>query len=74
MNPTEMAPDGFQIPRWKDFRFFTANENHNLGYGSPSYNNGFSENPANIKVVSIQKRDYPDSENENTSVYGPTYI
>lgn len=32
MLPTEMAPDGYQVPDYNNFRFFTWNENSNLGY------------------------------------------
>lgn len=33
--PTTMAPDGYQIPSYDDFRFFAWNENSNLGYFNP---------------------------------------
>lgn len=32
MDPTEMAPDGYQVPNYDNYRFFTWNNNSNLGY------------------------------------------
>lgn len=32
MDPTTMAPDGYQIPAYIDYRFFTWNDNSNLKY------------------------------------------
>lgn len=34
-----MAPDGYSIPDYQDYRFFTWNENANLGYGPDGFNN-----------------------------------
>lgn len=39
LDPTAMAPDGFEIPDYDDYRFFTASNNFNLGYGSDAFNN-----------------------------------
>jgi hypothetical protein len=39
--PTVMAPDGYQIPDFDDYRFFTGSTNFNLGYFNPgAFNNG----------------------------------
>lgn len=43
IDPTVMAPDGYQLPDYDDFRFFTANNNFNLGYGSNSFNNNLGQ-------------------------------
>lgn len=40
LDPTLMAPDGYQIPDYGDYAFFSANNNFNLGgVGSRSYKN-----------------------------------
>lgn len=39
LEPTYMAPDGYMIPDYDDYRFFTWGENVNLGYGSNVFNN-----------------------------------
>lgn len=42
--PTEMAPEGYQIPDYNDFRFFTWNNNSNLGYQNPGvFNNNLGQ-------------------------------
>lgn len=38
-DPESMAPDGYTIPDYQDYRFFTWNESANLGYGSNVFNN-----------------------------------
>lgn len=44
MQPTTMAPDGYQIPDYDDYRFFTGNTNFNLGYFNPgAFNNGLGQ-------------------------------
>ena len=43
IDPTVMAPDGFEIPDYDDYRFFTANHNFNLGYGSNAFNNNLGQ-------------------------------
>ena len=43
IDPTVMAPDGFEIPDYDDYRFFTANNNFNLGYGSNAFNNNLGQ-------------------------------
>jgi len=44
MDPTEMAPDGYQIPNYNNYRFFTWNENCNLGYNTWGvFNNGLGQ-------------------------------
>lgn len=39
LDPEYMAPDGYSIPDYQDYRFFTWNENANLGYGPDGFNN-----------------------------------
>lgn len=39
IDPTFMAPDGYRIPDYDNFRFFAWGENCNLGYGSNAFNN-----------------------------------
>lgn len=39
IDPTYMAPDGYRIPDYDNFRFFAWGENCNLGYGSNAFNN-----------------------------------
>lgn len=39
IDPTYMAPDGYMIPDYDNFRFFAWGENCNLGYGSNAFNN-----------------------------------
>ena len=42
--PTVMAPDGYQIPDFDDYRFFTGGTNYNLKYFNPgSFNNGLGQ-------------------------------
>lgn len=49
--PTVMAPDGYQIPDFDDYRFFTGGTNYNLKYFNPgSFNNGLGQR-LNFKVV-----------------------
>lgn len=49
--PTVMAPDGYQIPDFDDYRFFTGGTNYNLKYFNPgSFNNGLGQ-CLNFKVV-----------------------
>lgn len=36
---TEMAPSGYQVPGYNDFRTFTWSNNSNMGYGSNWFNN-----------------------------------
>lgn len=49
--PTIMAPDGYQIPDFDNYRFFTGNTNFNLGYFNPGvFNNGLGQR-LNFKVV-----------------------
>lgn len=49
--PTVMAPDGYQIPDFDDYRFFTGSTNFNLGYFNPgAFNNGLGQR-LNFKVV-----------------------
>lgn len=43
IDPTVMAPDGFEIPDYDDYRFFTASHNFNLGYGSNAFNNNLGQ-------------------------------
>lgn len=49
--PTVMAPDGYQVPDFDDYRFFTGSTNFNLGYFNPgAFNNGLGQR-LNFKVV-----------------------
>lgn len=51
LSPTVMAPDGYQIPDFDDYRFFTGSTNFNLGYFNPgAFNNGLGQR-LNFKVV-----------------------
>ncbi len=44
MLPTTMAPEGYQIPDYDDYRFFTWNNNSNLGYYNPGvFNNNLGQ-------------------------------
>ena len=44
-------PDGYQIPDFDDYRFFTGSTNFNLGYFNPgAFNNGLGQR-LNFKVV-----------------------
>lgn len=40
---TAMAPDGYQIPSYDDYRFFTASNDFNLGYGTGTFNNNLGQ-------------------------------
>ena len=49
--PSYMAPDGYEIPDYDDFRFFTWGTNCNLGYFNPgAFNNGLGQR-LNFSVV-----------------------
>ncbi|MBM6757432.1 FimB/Mfa2 family fimbrial subunit [Bacteroides mediterraneensis] len=51
MAPTEMAPDGYQIPDYDDYRFYTWGSNCNLAYFDPGvFNNGLGQR-LNFNVV-----------------------
>lgn len=51
LSPTYMAPDGYEIPDYDDFRFFNWGNNSNLGYHNPGvFNNGLGQR-LNFKVV-----------------------
>ena len=51
LSPTVMAPDGYQIPDFDDYRFFTGGTNFNLGYFNPgAFNNGLGQR-LNFKVA-----------------------
>lgn len=39
VDPESMAPDGYMIPDYDDYRFFTWSENSNMGYGANEFNN-----------------------------------
>lgn len=49
--PTFMAPDGYEIPDYEDFRFFNWGNNSNLAYFNPGvFNNGLGQR-LNFRVV-----------------------
>lgn len=43
LKPETMAPDGYQIPDYDDYRMFTWGNNCNLGYQSNVFNNGLGQ-------------------------------
>lgn len=51
MPPTEMAPSGYQIPGYDDFRFFTWGNDCNLGYDSSGVFNNKLGQRLNYAVV-----------------------
>ena len=51
LNPGYMAPDGYEIPDYDDYRFFTWGTDCNLGYFNPgAFNNGLGQR-LNFSVV-----------------------
>lgn len=51
MDPKKMAPSGYEIPDFDDYRFFNWGGNSNLGYYNPGvFNNGLGQR-LNFKVV-----------------------
>ena len=51
LNPGYMAPDGYEIPDYNDYRFFNWGNNSNLGYHNPgAFNNGLGQR-LNFSVV-----------------------
>lgn len=38
-----MTPDGYRLPTYDDFRFFTWNNDSNMGYGANAFNNGLGQ-------------------------------
>ena len=51
LNPDYMAPDGYEIPDYDDYRFFTWGTDCNLGYFNPgAFNNGLGQR-LNFSVV-----------------------
>lgn len=51
LDPTFMAPDGYEIPDYDDFRFFNWGNNSNLAYYNPGvFNNGLGQR-LNFNVV-----------------------
>lgn len=51
LNPGYMAPDGYEIPDYNDYRFFTWGTDCNLGYFNPgAFNNGLGQR-LNFSVV-----------------------
>lgn len=51
MEPASMAPDGYEIPDYNDFRFFNWGNNSNLAYFDPGvFNNGLGQR-LNFRVV-----------------------
>lgn len=44
LNPQYMAPEGYEIPDYNDYRFFNWGHNCNLGYYNPgAFNNGLGQ-------------------------------
>lgn len=43
LTPTEMAPSGYEIPDYNDFRFFAWNHDSGLGYGNGEFSNKVGE-------------------------------
>ena len=39
---TQMAPEGYQIPTYNNYRFFTNSNSLNMGYGGNVFNNGMN--------------------------------
>lgn len=51
LNPMTMAPDGYQIPNYDNYRFYTWGTNCNLAYYNPGvFNNGLGQR-LNFNVV-----------------------
>lgn len=51
LDPHYMAPDGYEIPDYDDYRFFNWGNNSNLGYYNPGvFNNGLGQR-LNFSVV-----------------------
>ena len=51
--PTEMAPDGYQIPDYEDYMFFSKNGNFNLGgVGTRMYQNSKGQD---IKITIVER-------------------
>ena len=51
--PTEMAPDGYQIPDYEDYLFFSKNGNFNLGgVGTRTYQNSKGQN---ISITIVER-------------------
>ena len=51
LNPGYMAPDGYEIPDYNDYRFFNWGNNSNLAYFNPgAFNNGLGQR-LNFSVV-----------------------
>lgn len=38
-----MTPDGYRLPTYDDYRFFSWNNDSNMGYGSNAFNNGLGQ-------------------------------
>ena len=38
-----MTPDGYRLPTYDDYRFFTWNHSSNMGYGKDAFNNGLGQ-------------------------------
>ena len=54
LDPTQMAPDGYQIPDYDDYVFFSASNNYNIGgIGTRNYKNTAGDEIS----VRIQERD-----------------
>lgn len=54
LDPTAMAPDGYRVPGYADYAFFTRSENYNIGsIGERTYRNS-----ADVEItVRVQERD-----------------
>lgn len=53
LDPSLMAPDGYEIPAFKDYAYFTNNDNYNLGgIGTRPFNNRYG---ARLSVTIVER-------------------
>lgn len=51
LDPTYMAPDGYEVPDYDDYAFFSGSDNYNIGgVGSRSYNNRRGDR-INVRII-----------------------
>lgn len=61
LDPTEMAPEGYEVPDYDDFRFFAWGHDCGLGYGSDAFNNGLGQRLSYTiteRVLNVAGREY----------------